>query len=286
MENLGSAKLSYHKYSPKAVTELTGVQVEDFVLVAYASSKHMLEGKPDNIKVWVAGRESTPVLAAAARLAIMDDLELIEGMPYIYTKLGDRGGMQAHLMLGVSYDSADKAVEELIRKEETLNAVPQVGQRNLHILTPEFLLAAANEARDVFEILDSRGPLQPGEVFDGAAEETAELLEELVRVRAPQYVTELAWHGEGDDPRPIWKIRAEQQHTPDEYDNDEPVAHIVQAIDKIANVPGTPVVDSLTGVAQAALLRARDSAITDHQRDSIKAALEAIEMVPTNYDSQ
>lgn len=279
MQNFGSAKLSYHKVSGKIVAALTGlVYSEEFVLVAHASSKHKLEGQPDNIEVWVAGRESTPVLAAAARLSIMEDDELIGGMPYKYTMPREQGyGMEMHLMLGISYNSADEAVKDLVKKEERLKVAPQVKQHNLRSLTPEFLLAAANEARDVFEMIDSGKP-EPGAKFDGTAEETAELLEELVRVRAPHLATQLAWHCENDDERPQWQKRLEHNHTPDpnEYDEDEPVAHIVQAIDRIANIPATPVINNMLMVVTSALTRAIADAGAGKQ-DNLSLKLRSIQ---------
>lgn len=135
------------------------------------------------------------------------------------------------------------------------------------LLTPELLVAIANQARDKFEWLDSY-PAQPGEPFDGSDEAMAELLEELVRIAAPAHVTQLASHMEGDDPRPAWRIRHEDQPNPLEYDEDEPVAHIVQAIDRIAQVPATPVVNNMLMVADSALARACDESKAAHEADT------------------
>lgn len=44
----------------------------------------------------------------------------------------------------------------------------------------------------------------------------------------------------------------------DPYDEDEPVAHIVQALEKLAAVPGTPVINNMLMVAESAMRIARE----------------------------
>lgn len=135
---------------------------------------------------------------------------------------------------------------------------------HLDILTPELLLEMANEARDYFEWLDSF-PAQPGAQFDGSGEATVELLEELVRVRAPQLATQLASYMPGDDTTPEWKRRHMEfqraTETVSERDSEEPVAHLAVAMDDLIQCDnGRHAVDDMLLTASCALLRAQAAA--------------------------